>query len=84
MSRTQARRQVGGQRARRARSVPPRGGRNLVTAACIALGCWGVAFTYTFLTIDPNRYVYGGMMAVIALIWSVLCVLRLRARLRQG
>jgi hypothetical protein len=84
MSRTQTRRQVSKQQAQSARSVLSRGKRNLVTAACISLGCWGVAFTYIFLTNDPNRYVYGGMTAVIALIWSVLFALRLRTRLRRG
>jgi len=61
-----------------------RGGPNLVIAACVALGCWGFAFSFTFLTSDPNHYVYGGMAAVLALIWSLLFAMRLRTWLQQG
>jgi len=61
-----------------------RGGQNLVTAAFVALGCWGFAFSFAFLTSDPNRYVYGGMAAVLALMWSILFVVRLRRWLQQG
>jgi hypothetical protein len=53
-------------------------------AACVALGCWGFAFSFAFLTNDPNRYVYGGMAAVLALIWSLLFAMRLRKWLQQG
>ena len=60
-----------------------RGGQHLVTAACVALGCWGFAFSFAFLTSDPNRYVYGGMAAVLGLMWSVLFALRLRKWLEQ-
>jgi hypothetical protein len=70
--------------AQRLVSAFQRGGRNLLTAAFVALGCWGFAFSFAFLTNDPNRYVYGGMVAVLALIWSVLFVMRLRRRLQQG
>ena len=70
--------------AQRLRSAFQRGGQNLLTAAFVALGCWGFAFSFAFLTDDPNRYVYGGMAAVLALMWSVLFVMRLRRRLQQG
>jgi hypothetical protein len=65
-------------------SALQRGGQNLVTAACVALGCWGFAFGFAFLSSDPDRYVYGGMAAVLALMWSVLFAMRLRKRLQQG
>jgi hypothetical protein len=65
-------------------SALQRGGRNLITAACVALGCWGFAFSFAFLTDDPNRYVYGGMAAVLALMWSLLFAMRLRRWLQQG
>jgi len=71
----------GGQRLM---SAFQRGGQNLLTSAFVALGCWGFAFSFAFLTNDPNRYVYGGMAAVLALMWSVLFVMRLRRRLQQG
>ncbi len=65
-------------------AASPRGGQNPVLAACVALGCWGFAFGFAFFTTDPNRYVYGGMAAVLALMWSVLFAMRLRRRLQQG
>ena len=34
---------------------------NLVMAAMVALGCWGFAISYIFLTTDPNRYALGGL-----------------------
>jgi hypothetical protein len=47
-------------------------------AAFVALGCWGFAFTFLFLTNDPNRHLFGGMAALLALMWSVNFVMRLR------
>jgi hypothetical protein len=61
-----------------------RGGQSPVLAACVALGCWGFAFSFAFLSTDPNRYVYGGMAVVLALMWSLLFAMRLRRRLQQG
>ena len=61
-----------------------RRGPNPIMAACVALGSWGFAFSFAFLTDDPNRYVYGGMAAVLAVIWSMLFVMRLRHWLQQG
>jgi hypothetical protein len=64
--------------------IPPRrGGQGLLTAGCVALGCWGFAFSFVFTTSDPNRYTYGGMAAVLALVWSILFALRLRKSLQQ-
>jgi hypothetical protein len=71
-------------RGRRAVPTPRQRGPNLVTTACVALGCWGFAFTFAFLTNDPNGYVYGGMAAVLALVWSLLFAMRLRRWLQQG
>ena len=71
-------------RGRRAVLTVRRGSPNLLTTACVTLGCWGFAFTFAFLTPDPNRYVYGGMAAVLALIWSLLFAIRLRRWLQQG
>ena len=74
------------QRPRGERPVLPSRRRrpNLLTAACVALGCWGFAFSFAFLTNDPNHYVYGGMAAVLGVMWSVLFAMRLRKRLEQG
>jgi len=44
----------------------------------VALGCWGMAFTLIFLTNDQNRYLIGGMAALIALLWTSSFGVRLR------
>ncbi|GCE27097.1 hypothetical protein KDA_25810 [Dictyobacter alpinus] len=49
----------------------------LVSGAIIALGCWGFAYTFT-LQESPNRYLFAGMMALIALMWSISFGVRLR------
>lgn len=69
---------------RRTVPTPRRRGQSLVTAAFVALGCWGFAFSFAFLTSDPNHYVYGGMAAVLALMWSMLFAMRLRKWLQQA
>ncbi len=51
---------------------------NLVTAAFVALGCWGFAFTFAFLTNDPNRYLFGGLAALLALMWTINFAVRFR------
>ncbi|MGH2482330.1 MAG: hypothetical protein ACRDHW_22000 [Ktedonobacteraceae bacterium] len=45
---------------------------NLVFSAMVGLGCWGMAFFFAFLYVDPNRYLYGGIMALTALGWSII------------
>ena len=57
---------------------------DLLMAGCVALGCWGFAFSFVFTTTDPNRYTYGALAAMLALIWSVLFAMRLRKWLQQG
>ncbi len=67
------------QSARRAGAMQNmRNGSNLAMIAMVALGCWGFAFTYLFLTTDPNRYLFGGMATIMALMWSVYFGVRLR------
>ncbi|HLG76055.1 MAG TPA: hypothetical protein VKX46_06550 [Ktedonobacteraceae bacterium] len=51
---------------------------SLVMSGLVALGCWGFAYTFAFLTSDPNRYVFGGMAALIALMWSIIFGVRLQ------
>ncbi|GCF10191.1 hypothetical protein [Dictyobacter arantiisoli] len=48
----------------------------LVIGAVVALGCWGIAYSFVSLN-DPNRYVFAGMMAMIALLWSISFGVRL-------
>ena len=45
---------------------------NLVFSIMVGLGCWGMAFFFTFLYADPNHYLYGGIMALTALGWSII------------
>ncbi len=54
------------------------GPRNLLFPAMVALGCWGLAFSFIFLYDDPNHYLYGGMAALIALLWSFSVGVRVR------
>ncbi len=43
----------------------------LLMPSLVALGSWGIAFTFTFLTTQPNHLLFGGMAALMALLWSV-------------
>src|SRR6266487_4890824 len=54
------------------------GPQSLIFPAMVALGCWGMAFTLIFLTNDQNRYLIGGMAALIALLWTPSFGVRLR------
>jgi hypothetical protein len=56
---------------------------NLVTAAMVALGCWGFAISYIFLTTDPNRYALGGLAILLALTWSIYFGISLRKWLHR-
>jgi hypothetical protein len=48
---------------------------NVVFSAMVGLGCWGMAFFFIFFySEEPNHYLYGGIMAVTALIWSLIAV----------
>ena len=35
----------------------------LIMPGMVALGCWGMAFTFTVFSNDPNRLLFGGMAA---------------------
>jgi hypothetical protein len=49
----------------------------------VALGCWLMAYTLMFLTTDPNRFIFGGLAVLIALLWSFSFGVRVRKLLRQ-
>jgi hypothetical protein len=51
---------------------------NLIFPGMIALGCWGMAFSFAFLSNDSNHVLVGGMAAVMALLWSVNFGFRVR------
>ena len=50
---------------------------NVVFSAMVALGFWGfTVFCLFFYTVDPNHYLYAGILALTALGWSALLVRR--------
>ncbi len=51
---------------------------SLIVPGMVALGCWGLAFSFTFLTNSQNHIVFGVMAALMALMWSVNLGLRVR------
>ena len=55
----------------------------LIMSGMVALGCWGMAISFIFFTADPNRYVYGGIAVLMALMWSSMFGVRLRKSMRQ-
>lgn len=59
------------------------GTQNLVMAGMVALGCWGMAVSFIFFTTDPNRYIYGGIAVLMALMWSSMFGVRLRKSMQQ-
>jgi hypothetical protein len=71
---------VKSQVARRSQSS---GTQSLVMAGMVALGCWGMAVSFIFFTTDPNRYVYGGIAVLMALMWSSMFGVRLRKTMQQ-
>jgi hypothetical protein len=52
----------------------------VMMSAMGAIGCWGLACYYVFLMHDPNHYLFGGMAALLAIIWSFMFGLRFRKR----
>lgn len=59
------------------------GSQGFVMAGMVALGCWGMAVSFIFFTTDPNRYVYGGIAVLMALMWSSMFGIRLRKSMQQ-
>lgn len=59
------------------------GMRGLLMPAMVALGCWGMAFTFAVFSTDANRLLFAGMAALMALMWSVSFGIRVRKVLRQ-
>ncbi len=55
---------------------------NLLMPSLVALGCWGLAFSFIFLTSEANHYLFGGMAVVMALMWTVMVIMRVN-KMRQ-
>lgn len=68
------------------RATPTRGTRraqSLVMPVMVALGCWGMAFSFIFLTAEANHYLFGAIAAIMALMWSFSVAMRIRQVQRQ-
>jgi hypothetical protein len=50
---------------------------SMMFSAMVALGFWGFAvFCLFFYPVDPNHYLYGSILALTALGWSLILVRR--------
>jgi len=55
----------------------------LIMPGMVMVGCLGLAISFSFFTTDPNRFLYGGMAALMALMWAYSFWSRLRKVLRS-
>jgi hypothetical protein len=55
----------------------------LIMPGMVTLGCLGLAISFSFFTTDANRFLYGGIAALMALMWAYSFWLRLRKVLRK-
>jgi hypothetical protein len=62
------------------RFVSPRvaGPQSLILPSMVALGCWGMAFSFIYFYNDPNHLLFAGMAALMALLWSYSVFVRIR------
>ena len=49
----------------------------------VALGCLGMAITFAIFSTDPNRMLFAGLAAIMAVMWSVSFGIRLRKIVQQ-
>ncbi len=68
---------------RPAQSPVVRGPQSLIFPTMVALGCWGIAFTFLFLSNDPNHTIFGVMAVLMALLWSFSLGIRVRKLVQQ-
>ncbi|HYK86397.1 MAG TPA: hypothetical protein VEV19_13590 [Ktedonobacteraceae bacterium] len=54
------------------------GPQSLLWPTMVALGCWGMAFSFYVFYNDPNHILYGSMAALLALLWSFSVAVRVR------
>ncbi|MFL5659228.1 MAG: hypothetical protein ACJ8CB_34220 [Ktedonobacteraceae bacterium] len=55
-----------------------RGPQSLILPGMVALGCWGMAFSFIVLTTEANHILFGGMAMLMALLWTFSFGVRLR------
>ncbi|HKV58782.1 MAG TPA: hypothetical protein VJO32_10895 [Ktedonobacteraceae bacterium] len=62
------------------RFVSPRvaGPRSLILPSMVALGCWGMVFSFAYFYNDPNHWLYAGLAAAMALLWTYSVYVRVR------
>ncbi|HEY6541454.1 MAG TPA: hypothetical protein VIZ18_10970 [Ktedonobacteraceae bacterium] len=54
------------------------GPQSLILPSMVALGCWGMAFSFVYFYNDPNHLLFAGMAALMALLWSYSVYMRIR------
>jgi len=55
-----------------------RGPQSLIWPVMVALGCWGMAFSFLVFSKDVNHVLFAGMAALIALLWTFSVWVRIR------
>ena len=55
----------------------------LVMPGMVTLGCLGLAFSFSFFSTDPNHFLFGGIAALMAIMWAYSFWIRLR-KIRQS
>jgi len=64
-------------------SPPVLSAQSLLWPFMVALGCWGLAISFVFFSVDPNHTLYGAMAVFMALLWSFSFAIRVRKLLQQ-
>src|SRR5256884_1318967 len=55
-----------------------RGPQSLILPGMVALGCWGMAFSFLVLSTESNHILFGGMAVLMALLLAFNFCMRLR------
>ncbi len=53
-------------------------GSEVILPAMVALGCWGMSFSFAYFYNDPNHMIFAAMAALMALLWSYSVFTRIR------
>lgn len=54
------------------------GPQSLILPSMVALGCWGMAFSFAYFYNDPNHLLFAGMAVLMALLWTYSVYTRFR------
>src|SRR5947209_20088419 len=55
-----------------------RGPESLIWPTMVALGCWGMAFSFFVFSRDANHVLFAGMAVLMALLWTFSVGVRVR------